>query len=80
MDAATRTLPASWFTSQNLYHLEQRAVFHKAWYLIGAVPRFAVDRKVSYEFAGVAITVHHDGDEKFRVIRDSDVCFPILPS
>ncbi|KAI9871137.1 MAG: hypothetical protein M1823_008534, partial [Watsoniomyces obsoletus] len=49
---ATKTLPASWFTSQNLYNLEVRAVFHKAWYLIGPVTRFATDHSVDYEIAG----------------------------
>lgn len=71
---ATKTLPASWYCSQNLYQLEQRAVFHKAWYFVGAVPRFSVEREVDYEFAGVAITVHHDGEENFSVTRKSDVC------
>lgn len=71
---ATKTLPASWYCSQNLYQLEQRAVFYKAWYLVGAVPRFSVEREVEYEFAGVAITVRHDGDENFTVTRKSDVC------
>lgn len=73
---ATKTLPASWYTSQNLYSLEQRAVFYKAWYLVGAVPRFAVDREVDYEFAGVTVTIHHDGEENFKVVRKSDVRFP----
>ncbi|KAK5235771.1 hypothetical protein LTR47_003245 [Exophiala xenobiotica] len=72
---ATKTLPASWYTSQNLYHLEQRAVFYKAWYLVGAVPRFAVDREVDFEFAGVTVIVRHDGNENFTVTRKSDVCF-----
>lgn len=70
---ATKTLPASWYCSQNLHALEQRAVFYRAWYLVGAVPRFAVDQDVEYEFAGVAINVHHDGNENFEVTRKSDV-------
>lgn len=70
---ATKTLPASWFTSQSLYNLEQRAVFYKAWYLVGAVPRFAEDREVDYEFAGVTVTIQHDGNENFTVTRKSDV-------
>lgn len=75
---STKTLPASWYCSQNLYQLEQRAVFYKAWYFVGAVPRFSVEREVEYEFAGVAVTVRHDGDENFTVTRKSDVCF--IPS
>ncbi|KIW67542.1 hypothetical protein PV04_06786 [Phialophora macrospora] len=69
---ATKTLPASWYTSQNLYSLEQRAVFYKAWYLVGAVPRFPAGEEVEYEFAQVAISVRHDGNENFEVIRKSD--------
>lgn len=74
---ATKTLPASWYCSQNLYQLEQRAVFFKAWYFVGAVPKFVEDRIVEYEFAGVAVVVEHDGKENFRVIRKSDVCQPV---
>jgi hypothetical protein len=70
---ATKTLPASWFTSQNLYSLEQRAVFYKAWYLVGAVPRFAAGEEVEYEFAQVPIVVQQDGNENFEVTRKSDV-------
>jgi phenylpropionate dioxygenase-like ring-hydroxylating dioxygenase large terminal subunit len=71
---ATKTLPASWFTSQNIYSLEQRAVFYKSWYLVGAVPRFATEREVEYEFAQVCVVVRHDGNENFEVTRKFDVC------
>ena len=71
---ATKTLPASWYCSQNLYQLERRAVFFKAWYLVGAVPKFAVDRIIEYEFAGVTVVVEHDRNENFSVVRKSDVC------
>lgn len=84
---ATKTLPASWYCSQNLFHLEQRAVFYKSWYLVGAVPKFVANPEVDYEFAGVTIIVRHDGDEKFTVTRKSDVCtslvdgsFPLPPN
>ncbi|OJD20347.1 hypothetical protein ACJ73_08319 [Blastomyces percursus] len=47
-----RTLPASWYRSLPLYQLERRAVFLKAWYLLGPVTRFnEVDIKVQYEIA-----------------------------
>ncbi|KAK2751839.1 hypothetical protein FQN55_009282 [Onygenales sp. PD_40] len=47
-----RTLPASWYRSVPLYQLERRAVFLKAWYLLGPVTRFhEVDTKVHYEIA-----------------------------
>ena len=70
---ATKTLPASWYTSQHLYSLEQRAVFHKAWYLVGALPRFPAGEEVEYEFAQVTLGIRHDGNENFEVMRKSDV-------
>jgi hypothetical protein len=71
---ATKTLPASWFTSQNLYALERRAVFYKAWYLVGAVPKFVAGEQEDYEFAQVTVTVRAEGNEQFKVTRKSDVC------
>ena len=71
---ATKTLPASWFTSQSLYSLEKRAVFYKAWYLAGAVPKFPAGEEVDFEFAQVTVVVRHDGKENFEVKRKSDVC------
>ena len=76
---ATKTLPASWYTSQNLYSLEQRAVFYKAWYLVGAVPRFPAGEEVEYEIAQVTLGIRHDGNENFEVVRKFDVCCSWLP-
>lgn len=53
-----RTLPASWYRSAPLYQLERRAVFLKAWYLLGPVIKFDSGEPVDYEFAGVLVTVH----------------------
>ena len=57
MDSA-KTLPASWFISPNLYNLELRAVFQKAWYFLGTVNKFTAASDTAYEFGGVPITVH----------------------
>ncbi|KAF2117973.1 hypothetical protein BDV96DRAFT_685594 [Lophiotrema nucula] len=58
MDSLTRTLPASWYCSSPLYQLERRAVFMKAWYLLGPVTRFSVvGEKVGYEIAQVSLSV-----------------------
>lgn len=58
------TLPASWFTSSPLYQLERRAVFLKAWYLVGSVVKFTPGEPVDYEFAGVSIAIlkHENGE------------------
>jgi phenylpropionate dioxygenase-like ring-hydroxylating dioxygenase large terminal subunit len=72
LPSGMKTLPASWFTSQNLYDLECRAVFDQAWYLLGAVPKFQENPSLDFEFAGVKIRVVHDGDEEFSVQRVAD--------
>lgn len=56
MATISRTLPASWYRSRPLYQLEQRAVFSKAWYLLGPKVKFTVGEPVEYEFAGVSLT------------------------
>ena len=61
--AAPKTLPASWYTSKPLYQLERRAVFLKAWYLVGPAVKFAPGAPVDYEFSGIKISIHRDGEE-----------------
>ncbi|KAF1995061.1 Bet v1-like protein [Amniculicola lignicola CBS 123094] len=57
MASLTRTLPASWYCSSLLYQLERRAVFMKAWYLLGPVTRFnVVGERVVYEIAQISVT------------------------
>lgn len=58
-----KTLPASWYTSSSLYQLERRAVFLKAWYLVGSVVKFLDDAEHDFEFAGVRLTVRQKQDE-----------------
>jgi hypothetical protein len=59
-----RTLPASWFTSLPLHQLERRAVFLKAWYLVGTVVKFVTREAVEYEFAGVALSILKNDDDE----------------
>ncbi|KAF2723001.1 hypothetical protein K431DRAFT_311394 [Polychaeton citri CBS 116435] len=54
-DSLPRTLPASWYCNPQLYQLERRAVFLKAWYLLGPVVKFADSKEFQYEFAGVTL-------------------------
>jgi phenylpropionate dioxygenase-like ring-hydroxylating dioxygenase large terminal subunit len=66
----TKTLPASWYCSKNLYELERRAVFLKSWYLLGPVVRFAEEKEVDFEIAGITINVQSTGTgvkENFQV-------------
>ncbi|KAF2662201.1 Bet v1-like protein [Lophiostoma macrostomum CBS 122681] len=64
MTTLTKTLPASWYCSSPLYQLERRAVFLKAWYLLGPLTRFeAVGEKVSYEVAQVALVACRMSEE-----------------
>jgi len=68
-----RTLPASWYTSRPLYQLERRAVFLKAWYLLGPVLKFASGEPVAYEFSGVGLTATGSPDNQWSVrINDSN--------
>jgi hypothetical protein len=57
MAQLTKTLPASWYTSPDVYQLERRAVFLKSWYFLGPVTRFVDNEKVPYEVAQINLTV-----------------------
>jgi len=67
-----RTLPASWFTNQNILDIERRAVFLKGWYLLGPTVRFAKETEVDYEFAGVVVHVYKLSEVEFLITRKSD--------
>ena len=73
-----RTLPASWYCSSPLYELERRAVFLKAWYLLGPVVKFESGEEVHYEISQVSLTARRTpGSEDTRdikVFNDADVC------
>jgi len=58
------TLPASWFVSKPLYELERRAVFHKAWHLLGPITRFVKRfEKVTYEIGQIKFFVINTAPE-----------------
>lgn len=67
-----RTLPASWFINQNILEIEKRSVFLKGWYLLGPAVRFAEEKDVDYEFAGVVVSVHKISEDEFQVTRKTD--------
>lgn len=57
MSTLPRTLPASWYCSPPLLELEKRAVFDKAWYLLGPIIKFSTKEVVDYEFASRSLKV-----------------------
>ncbi|KAK7517621.1 hypothetical protein IWZ03DRAFT_311436 [Phyllosticta citriasiana] len=63
-----RTLPASWYTNQELYGLERRAVFFKSWYLLGPVTRFH-EENVEYEVAQIPLIVTSDDEGALKVVN-----------
>ncbi|KAK7538918.1 hypothetical protein IWX49DRAFT_644067 [Phyllosticta citricarpa] len=63
-----RTLPASWYTNQELYGLERRAVFFKSWYLLGPVTRFH-EESVEYEVAQIPLIVTSDDEGALKVVN-----------
>lgn len=77
MSVLPRTLPASWYRSSPLYQLERRAVFLRAWYLLGPVTKFENGEHVKYEIAQVSLTacqrMKPDGKRYFAVTNDADV-------
>ena len=78
MATISRTLPASWYRSSPLYELEKRAVFRRAWYLLGPVIKFESGAEVAYEIAGVSLTARRASDSQdgrdIKVTANTDVC------
>lgn len=69
-----RTLPASWYCSSPLYQLERRAVFLKAWYLLGPLVKFKEGLPVEYEFSQIPLTVTRTdaSDTSIKVVSGND--------
>ncbi|KAK7914026.1 hypothetical protein PG985_011729 [Apiospora marii] len=63
MAGLQKTLPASWYCSKPIYELERQSVFLQAWYILGPVTRYADDKIVQYELAGVHFVVERLDDE-----------------
>ncbi|KAF2398868.1 Bet v1-like protein [Trichodelitschia bisporula] len=73
-----KTLPASWYRSAPLYALERRAVFLKAWYLLGPVTRFLPDEPVRYEIAQVRLCASRGaGGLRDVSVVDEDTGLPL---
>ncbi|KAK7961785.1 uncharacterized protein PG986_002610 [Apiospora aurea] len=74
MEGLQKTLPASWYCSKPIYELERQSVFLPAWHLLGPVTRYADERKVQYELAGVHFVVERlDDENKDRSFRVTDL-------
>ncbi|KKK23596.1 hypothetical protein ARAM_007258 [Aspergillus rambellii] len=85
MAELARTLPASWYCSLPLYQLEKRAVFLKAWYLLGPVTRFRnVGEIVNYEIAQQPILAVRGFDEAalptFKEIKERPLRHHVTPT
>ncbi|KAK8016913.1 hypothetical protein PG993_015102 [Apiospora rasikravindrae] len=83
MAGLQKTLPASWYCSKPIYELERQAVFLQAWHLLGPVTRYADEKKVAYELAGVDFVVERLDDENkdrqsFRVTDLANDYYPGL--
>lgn len=79
--SAVRALPASWYTSQELYELERRAIFSKKWLLITHKARLASSGDwLRYEVAGFQFVICKDRTGSINAFHN--VCrhraFPIV--
>lgn len=65
--AAGRTLPSSWFSSDEIYGLEQRLIFRRAWNYVGAASQLAsVGDYFTCRVAGIPVVVVRGKDEVLR--------------
>lgn len=76
-----RALPASWYTTQNMYELERRAIFSKKWMLITHKGRFAQPGDwLKFEIAGYEFVISHGRKGDFHAFHN--VCrhraFPVV--
>ncbi|KZZ94259.1 Rieske [2Fe-2S] domain protein [Moelleriella libera RCEF 2490] len=76
-----RALPASWYTSQELYELERRAIFSKKWLLTTHKVRLANQGDwLRYEIAGFQFIITKDRQDNINAFHN--VCrhraFPIV--
>ncbi|KAJ9604732.1 hypothetical protein H2200_010846 [Cladophialophora chaetospira] len=76
-----RALPSSWYTSQDLYNLETRAIFSKKWMLITHQNRLPNPGDwIKFDIAGYEFVVSRDRASKFHAFHN--VCrhraFPVF--
>lgn len=68
---AVRALPASWYTSQELYDLERRAIFSKKWLLTTHSLRLPhAGNWLRYEVAGYPFILARGYDGKIKAFHD----------
>lgn len=58
-----RALPASWYTSQDMYELEKRAIFHRRWLMITHSHRFkSIGDWLKYDTANIDFVLYRAQD------------------
>jgi phenylpropionate dioxygenase-like ring-hydroxylating dioxygenase large terminal subunit len=67
-----RTLPSSFFTSEEVYQLERRAIFSKSWLAVCHMSRLNVGVLLRDEVAGFKLSVVLDKDGKVSAFRGHD--------
>ncbi|KAG6001106.1 hypothetical protein E4U21_004679 [Claviceps maximensis] len=78
-----RALPASWYTSQELYELERRAIFSKRWLLTTHKTRLSNQGDwLRYDVAGYQFVITKDRSDKINAFHN--ICrhraFPVVTS
>jgi phenylpropionate dioxygenase-like ring-hydroxylating dioxygenase large terminal subunit len=69
--APVRALPASWYTSQEMYELERRAIFSKRWLFITHSSRLKnTGDWLRYEIAGFDFIITRDRDGKINAFHN----------
>ncbi|KAM6510009.1 hypothetical protein FALCPG4_017641 [Fusarium falciforme] len=80
--SAIRALPASWYTSQEMYELEKRAIFSRKWLLTTHKARLPNNGDwLKYEVANFEFIICKDRDGNINAFHN--ICrhraFPVLP-
>lgn len=66
-----RALPASWYTSADMYEFEQRAVFANRWLFMTSTLRVpTVGDYVQYQFAGYDVIIIRDQDNEIKAFHN----------
>lgn len=76
-----RALPASWYTSHEMYELERRAVFSKKWLLVTHRSRLSkAGDWLRYEVAGFSFVICKDREDKINAFHNfcRHRAFPIV--
>lgn len=69
---AVRALPGSWYTDENMYQLERRAIFSRRWIMITHTKRFPqTGDSLRYDVANINFTLLRDQDGNINGFRDA---------